>query len=217
MVQETIEQTHQSSRNHLLKLEHALNEQSKIIYSMRDRIMDMETNQMFTILLEYIENYIRKLVAKYYPEYIDVPNSKAFIEELSLVYLSLDWNEIELQELNRFEVEEKALAAFTEMEPMILALQEDTEWGSRLRAFMLKQIDTNWMSHLDEMNRVKEGIGLSGYGQQDPYMLFEKEALEQFEQLLVQIESGISIHFMEYVKSQRDEEEVELDEKEEEK
>ena len=215
MVQETIEQTHQSSRNHLLKLEHALNEQSKIIYSMRDRILDMETDQMFTILLEYIENYIRKLVAKYYPEYIDEPNSKDFIEELSLVFLSLDWQEADLQGLNRSDVEAKALTAFTEMEPMMLSLQEDVEWGSRLRAFMLKQIDTNWMSHLDEMNRVKEGIGLSGYGQQDPYMLFEKEALEQFEQLIVQIESGISIHFMEYVKSQRDEEEEEkeLDEK----
>lgn len=212
MVQETIEQTHQSSRNHLLKLEHALNEQSKIIYSMRDRILDMETDQMFTILLEYIENYIRKLVAKYYPEYMEEPNSKAFIEELSLVYLSLDWKEDDLQGLNRSEVEAKALTAFNEMEPMLLTLQEDAEWGSRLRAFMLKQIDTNWMSHLDEMNRVKEGIGLSGYGQQDPYMLFEKEALVQFEQLIGQIESGISVHFMEYVKSQRDQEE-ELDEK----
>ncbi|MGE7660272.1 accessory Sec system translocase SecA2 [Peribacillus sp. NPDC097197] len=212
MVQETIEQTHQSSRNHLLKLEHALNEQSKIIYSMRDRILDMETDQMFTILLEYIENYIRKLVAKYYPEYMEEPNSKAFIEELSLVYLSLDWKEDDLQSLNRSEVEAKALTAFNEMEPMLLTLQEDAEWGSRLRAFMLKQIDTNWMSHLDEMNRVKEGIGLSGYGQQDPYMLFEKEALVQFEQLIGQIESGISVHFMEYVKSQRDQEE-ELDEK----
>ncbi|MGE7121280.1 accessory Sec system translocase SecA2 [Peribacillus sp. NPDC046944] len=212
MVQETIEQTHQSSRNHLLKLEHALNEQSKIIYSMRDRILDMETDQMFTILLEYIESYIRKRVTKYYPEYMEEPNSKAFIEELSLVYLSLDWKEDDLQGLNRSEVEAKALTAFNEMEPMLLTLQEDAEWGSRLRAFMLKQIDTNWMSHLDEMNRVKEGIGLSGYGQQDPYMLFEKEALVQFEQLIGQIESGISVHFMEYVKSQRDQEE-ELDEK----
>ncbi|MGE7778638.1 accessory Sec system translocase SecA2 [Peribacillus sp. NPDC097264] len=211
MVQETIEQTHQSSRNHLLKLEHALNEQSKIIYSMRDRILDMETDQMFTILLEYIESYIRKRVAKYYPEYMEEPNSKAFIEELSLVYLSLDWKEDDLQGLTRSEVEAKALSAFKEMETMLLTLQEDAEWGSRLRAYMLKQIDTNWMSHLDEMNRVKEGIGLSGYGQQDPYMLFEKEALIQFEQLISQIESGISVHFMEYVKSQRDQEE--LDEK----
>ncbi|MFJ7831456.1 accessory Sec system translocase SecA2 [Peribacillus sp. NPDC097284] len=211
MVQETIEQTHQSSRNHLLKLEHALNEQSKIIYSMRDRILDMETDQMFTILLEYIESYIRKRVTKYYPEYMEEPNSKAFIEELSLVYLSLDWKEDDLQGLTRSEVEANALSAFKEMEPMLLTLQEDAEWGSRLRAFMLKQIDTNWMSHLDEMNRVKEGIGLSGYGQQDPYMLFEKEALIQFEQLIGQIESGISVHFMEYVKSQRDQEE--LDEK----
>lgn len=209
MVQETIEQIHQSSRTHLLKLEHPLNEQSQIIYSMRDRILDMQPDQMFTILQEYIQNYIRQLVAKYYPEDIEEPKVTAFIEELSLVYLVLDWQENDLQNLSGIEVEAKALAALTEMEPMLLTLQEDAEWGSQLRAFMLQQIDTNWMSHLDEMNRVKEGIGLSGYGQQDPYMLFGQEALSQFNDLLSKIQSEISIHFMEYVKSTQDEEEME--------
>lgn len=209
MVQETIEQIHQSSRTHLLRLEHPLNEQSQIIYSMRDRILDMQPDQMFTILQEYIQNYIRQLVAKYYPEDIEEPNVTAFIEELSLVYLVLDWQENDLQNLSGLEVEAKALAALTEMEPMLLTLQEDAEWGSQLRAFMLQQIDTNWMSHLDEMNRVKEGIGLSGYGQQDPYMLFGQEALSQFNNLLSKIQSEISIHFMEYVKSTQDEEEME--------
>jgi preprotein translocase subunit SecA len=66
---------------------------------------------------------------------------------------------------------------------------------------MLQHIDTNWMNHLDEMNSMKEGIGLSGYGQQDPYTLFEKVALSQFNLLLSKIESEISIRFMEYMKS----------------
>ena len=59
-VQETIEYMHQAARNHLLKLENPLNEQSKIIYTMRDRLLDIETEEMFPILLEYIEKYIRQ-------------------------------------------------------------------------------------------------------------------------------------------------------------
>jgi preprotein translocase subunit SecA len=71
---------------------------------------------------------------------------------------------------------------------------------------MLQHIDTNWMNHLDQMNSVKEGVGLSGYGQQDPYTLFEKTALSQFNLLLSKIESEISIRFMEYMKSNQEDE-----------
>ncbi|MFF5399172.1 accessory Sec system translocase SecA2 [Peribacillus butanolivorans] len=216
-VQETIQHMYQSSRNHLLKLEHALNEQSKIIYSMRDRILNLNPDQMFTIIFEYIEKYIRQLVLKYYPEYMEQPNLKAFIDELSLVFFALDWQEIDVRNLDGSKVKAKALAAFDEIKPMILTFQDNVDWVSQLRAFMLQQIDMNWISHLSEMNRVKEGIGLNAYGQQDPYMLFEKEALDQFKQLLVEIESGISTNFMEFYKNQLDDEEEELDEKEDEK
>ena len=101
-VQETIEYMHQAARNHLLKLENPLNEQSKIIYTMRDRLLDLETEEMFPILLEYIEKYIRQLVSAYFPE--EVPeegqerNLEQFIKELSLIFTSLDWQEEDLAE-----------------------------------------------------------------------------------------------------------------------
>jgi preprotein translocase subunit SecA len=93
------------------------------------------------------------------------------------------------------------LEALSELESRLVIFQDDAEWGNQLRAFMLQHIDTNWMNHLDEMNSMKEGIGLSGYGQQDPYTLFEKAALSQFNLLLSKIEAEISIRFMEYMKS----------------
>ncbi|MFR0657302.1 hypothetical protein SB719_22415, partial [Pantoea sp. SIMBA_079] len=74
----------------------------------------------------------------------------------------------------------KALDALGELEAILEIFQADAEWQNQLRVFMLQHIDTNWMNHLNEMNSVKEGMGLIGYGQQDPYMLFEKEALSQF-------------------------------------
>ncbi|MFJ8257619.1 accessory Sec system translocase SecA2 [Peribacillus asahii] len=209
-VQETIEYMHQSARNHLLKLESPLNEQSKIIYSMRDRILDLETEEMFSILLEYMEKYIHRLVAVYYPEEEVLEDGverspEAFIRELSLVFLSLDWQEEELIDVERAQVEERAMAAFEELKSYILTLQENEELGQQLRGFMLEQIDTHWMSHLDRLSNIKEGISLSGYGQQDPYQIFDKEALNEFNMLLNEIESGISIHFMDHVKEELEE------------
>lgn len=201
-VQETIEYMHQAARNHLLKLENPLNEQSKIIYMMRDRILDLETKEMYSVLLEYIEKYIRQLVSVYFSEGSEENQGHhlgEFINELSMVFGSLNWQEEDLIDATRATVEERALAEFEELQALILNLQENEELGYQLRSFMLQQIDINWMSHLDNMVNIKEGIGLSGYGQQDPYQLFEKEALVEFTRLINEIESGISIHFMEYV------------------
>ncbi|MBO0997871.1 preprotein translocase subunit SecA [Bacillus sp. SD075] len=202
-VQETVEQTNQSSRYHLLKLEHALNEQSKIIYVMRDRILDMEPGRMSTILLEYIEKYMTRLTEKYSPEHIVEPDFLTVNEELSLVFLSLGWQASDLQDIDG-QVVGKVLDALGELESKRMIFQDDVEWGNQLRAFMLQQIDANWMKHLGHMNNVKEGIGLSAYGQQDPYTLFEKAALSQFNLLLRKIESEISIRFMEYMKSSQE-------------
>ncbi|WP_350494638.1 hypothetical protein [Peribacillus frigoritolerans] len=200
MVQETVEQMHQSSRYHLLKLEHALNEQSKIIYAMRDRILDMEPERMSAILLDYIVKYITRLTVKYDREHIAEPDSSALIEELTFVLLSLGWQESDLKDIEG-QIEGRVLEALAEWESRLVIFQDDAEWGNQLRAFMLQHIDTNWMNHLDEMNSLKEGIGLSEYGQQDPYTLFEKAALSQFNLLLSKIEAEISIRFMEYMKS----------------
>ncbi|MFJ7752858.1 preprotein translocase subunit SecA [Peribacillus muralis] len=212
-VQETIEQQHQSSRNHLFKLEHALNEQSEIIYAMRDRILDCETERLHAILLEYIEKYIRRLTLKYNPENTDASGPSSLIEELSFILPSLDWQESDLRNGDVQLVEAKAMGALAELKPVLDIYQDDPDWEDQVRAFILHHIDSNWMNHLDEMNGVKEGIGLSGYGQQDPYMLFEREALSRFNLLLNKIESEISIHFLEFIKSnQEDDGAMESDE-----
>ena len=218
-VQATIEYMHQAARNHLLKLENPLNEQSRIIYAMRDRLLDLEEAEMFPILLEYIEKYVRQLVYAYFPEVIDYEvdqnrNLDAFIKELSQVFESLDVQEDDLLALDRATVEERVLAEFEKFQADILGLQENVELGQQLRSFMLQQIDMQWMEHLDRLSNIKEGINLSGYGQQDPYQLFEKEALAEFNLLIKDIETGISVNFMEYIMDEQEEEMEEFDEDE---
>ncbi|WP_285767878.1 preprotein translocase subunit SecA [Peribacillus sp. SI8-4] len=196
-VQETVEQQHQSSRSHLFKLELALDEQSKIIYAMRDRILDSETERLHAILLEGIENYIRRLTADDHPG--------ALMENLVLIFHSADWPVGEIGDQDVQLIEAMATEALAELKSKLESFREDKGWGIQLRAFLLHHIDVNWMNHLNEMNGVKEGIGLSGYGQQDPYMLYEKEALSQFNMMLSEMESEISIHFLEFMKSNLEE------------
>lgn len=206
MVQRTIEYMHESARSHLLKLENPLNEQSKIIYSMRDQILELETEEIFSTIFKYIEKYVRQLVYKYFPEEVSEEeinsNLGEFIEELSLVFISLNWKEEDLIKATRTMVEENVLKELEALKTDCLPLFENEVLCQQMRRLILQQIDSNWMDHLDNLSNVKDGIGLSGYGQQDPYLLFEKEALIEFHTLLNEIEYGISINVMDYIKDE---------------
>ena len=202
-VQETVEYLHQAAREHLLKLETPLNEQSKIIYSMRDRIIDLDDEKLFHEFYEYMENYINRLVEVYFGEENEDlfdRNPASFLKELSLVLPSLDWSIEDIKNITEQQVKMDALAKLEEQKNVFESFQDTPILSIQLKRLMLQQIDTNWMSHLHRMTNIREGIGLSGYGQQDPYQIFEKEALSEFTALINEIESGVSINFMELVK-----------------
>jgi len=55
------------------------------------------------------------------------------------------------------------------------------------RSWLLRIIDTNWMQHLQEMDYLRDSVGLRAYGQLDPLLQYQKEAFEYFESLLTHI------------------------------
>lgn len=203
-VQETVEHAHHSSRSHLLKLDNALDSQGKVIYSMRDRVLAATPGESFTELVGYIENYITQVINKYCLEEVDPDdwNLAGLTEELNFVFLNQNIAQDQLEDLNKDRIREKIMAEFQTLKNQILSLQEEEDLGNQLKRFMLQIIDSNWIQHLDIMTQVKDGIHLRGYGQEDPYRIFEREALEEFNQLLFEIESNISLRFIEYLKSQ---------------
>ncbi|WP_075982983.1 accessory Sec system translocase SecA2 [Bacillus massilinigeriensis] len=215
-VQETVENMHYSSRSHLLKLDNVTDQQSKVIYSMRDRILEITPDEMFAELIEYLDNYVKAVVGKNYPEGSEVIHPKALLEELSLVFLNFDWKYEDIVDLDRLEIEDKVMAEYENLKSQIISLQDDENLRRQLKNFMLHQIDTNWIQHLEFMGSMRDGMHLKSYGQEDPYRLYEKDALEMFHELLFTIQAGISIRFMEYVKSQFEMDNRREDEEEEE-
>ena len=59
------------------------------------------------------------------------------------------------------------------------------------RSFILRSIDMLWVEHLDQMTRLREGIGLRGYGQKDPLIEYKKEAYQMFTELLDNIQKNV--------------------------
>ena len=204
IVQETVESLHQGARSHLLKLENPLYEQSKIIYAKRDDILEQTDNKVLDIYNEFLENYISNIIENYYENLsllVTVEERKnIFVERLSLVFLSLEIGNKELN-MNKKDLLDLIKMELEQQKKFIQTISNDFILNHHLKGLMLQTIDTNWINHLDNMTNIKEGIGLSGYGQQDPYQLFEKEALDGFTSLMREIESNISINFIQSLKA----------------
>ncbi|WML46116.1 accessory Sec system translocase SecA2 [Neobacillus sp. PS3-40] len=203
-VQKLVESAHHSARSNLLKLENVLDRQSKIIYSMRDRILGSNLEEMFPEVAGYIKKYIQQIIVKYCD--VNKPsgdwNLHGLLEELNFAFIELPITFEDLEDRTSEEINELILEEYTKLEQQILSLKEDENLGRRLKSLMLQIIDSNWIQHLDVMTLIKDGIHLHSYGQEDPNRVFESDALAEFNQLLFDIESGVSIRFIEYIKSQ---------------
>jgi len=77
---------------------------------------------------------------------------------------------------------------------------EPTMLPNITRAVMLHSIDTLWIDHLDAMSQLRQGIGLRGYGQQDPLVEYKKESYFMFQHLLTSIDHEIVYFFFKQAK-----------------
>ena len=158
------------------------------------------------MVLNYLKNYIDKTIDKHCPEEaMEIEwNLEGLAADLNLIFINSDFTFKSFYEQSRKEIAQLISVEYDKLDSQITTLKSDEELGRQLKRFMLQLIDSNWNKHLDILANKRDGIGLRGYGQEDPYRLFEMEALDDFNLLMENIESAISIRFMEYVKTQYD-------------
>lgn len=201
-VQETVEDMFYSGRMYILKLDNVLDQHRKIIYSMRNRILRLTPTEMYEELLNYMKDYIERIIEFHCSKETEEWNYKELIKELSRVFIQFDWTPESLEDLSFTQIKEKALEEYEQLKELILGMQDDENLGKQLKSFMLQQIDMNWIRHLDGMNDLRDGINFTSYAQEDPFRIYEKAALDAFNHVMYEIHSGITLRFMEYVKNQ---------------
>jgi preprotein translocase subunit SecA len=187
--QKQVEAQNFSIRKHLLEYDDVMNKQRETIYRQRREILEGKD------LHEYYFNLIDSLVEWYLDQFAnknkhpDEWDREALRQAIfsqfgyDLNQLNLDWEAITYDEL-----EEKLIGKLKE-----IYTQKEEQLGSeRMREFerliLLQVIDSRWKDHLLEMDYLKEGIGLRGYGQRDPLIEYKKESYEMFQQMLDRIE-----------------------------
>jgi len=168
-------------RKHLLDYDDVMNKQREVIYSQRRQILagvDMRKE-----LYGFIDDIAAELVDTYTDE--KGPSEEwdwEALEERLLGHFSvrLDIPREERKDLDRDALEKKIAAAATHAYENQTALFGDDEMARVERFIVLQTLDNLWKDHLLNMDHLREGIGLRGYGQKDPLQEYRREGYDMF-------------------------------------
>ena len=180
--QKKIESNNFGIRKNLLEYDQVMNEQREIIYAERRRVLDGESmrDTVYNMITECVEHIVDRLV----PEDMDSAEWDVAALDVALhdviPQLVLPTGE-ELSGMQKKQLghmlKEQAVKAYEAKEAEFPEAEHIRELE---RVVLLKVIDAKWMDHIDDMDQLRQGIGLQAYGQRDPLVEYKMMGYDMF-------------------------------------
>lgn len=182
--QKRVEARHFDARKTVLEYDDVMNQQREIIYKQRRQVLEDEhVEESIQSMIDFIVDALVDEAAgnEPFPEAWNLEHLQQRIQEVFNLQHALDTSKF--ADMDGTEVrtllKEKAAVRYEEKmeqigEPLFRQLE---------RTILLKNVDTNWMDHLDAMDQMRAGIGLRAYGQHKPLDEYKNEAFEMFRTL----------------------------------
>jgi len=186
--QKKVEGNNFDIRKSLLQYDNVMNQQREIIYKQRAQVLEGEN------LKEQVEEMISSVIVSLVDSHIsgieenlssDLESLVTYLHEIYLPKGAITSEE--LSGLTKDEISEKLLAMANE-----IYKEKEDEFGSEQmreieRVLLLRVVDSKWMDHIDNMDHLKQGIGLRAYKQQDPAQAYQFEGSDMFEEMIYNI------------------------------
>ncbi len=178
-VQRICEGSNYAVREYNLKLDNVINEQRSVIYSLRDKTL--EGDDSLSVIEPMVSSCIDYAMNDYCPEEL-LPEEwdvQALAEEVNAL---LGEKAVSFTHTvhDRDEIDQAVKPAIEHYVEKLTLYKEDEAFQRSLKPLLLNAIDVEWIKHLEAMERLKEGIGLRGYSQEDPMRQYQREGLELF-------------------------------------
>ena len=184
-----IETNNYGIRENLLKYDEVMNEQREVIYEERRRVLDGES--MRNVIIKMISDIAENAVDLSIPD--DQQTSDWDLKELNSLLLPVipiapvvlgeEDAKLTKNEL-KHRLKEEAIKLYEAKEAEFPEAEQIREIE---RVVLLKVIDNKWMSHIDDMDQLRQGIGLQAYGQRDPLVEYKMSGYEMFDAMTAAI------------------------------
>ena len=187
--QEKIEFNNFGIRKNLLDYDQVNNEQREIIYAERRQVLDGEN--MRDAIYKMITDIVDSTVDMCFSD--DVDSEEWDLDEFNTALLpiipikALTKEDVKGKKKDeiKHEIKEKAVKLYEAKEAEFPEAEQLRELE---RVVLLKCIDSKWMDHIDDMEILRQGIGLVGYGQRDPVVEYKMSAYEMFNNMISAIQ-----------------------------
>ena len=187
--QKKIESNNYAIRKNLLEYDQVNNEQREIIYAERKRVLNGESmrDSIYKMITDIVESSVDTVIG-------EESNSDNWnLAELNEILLPT----VPLKKINRGRIENLTKSGIKQQlkeEAVKLYEAKEAEFPEPEtireieRVILLKVIDRKWMDHIDDMDQLRQGIGLQAYGQRDPKLEYKLEGYEMFDDMTRNIE-----------------------------
>ena len=199
--QQKIEANNYGIRKNLLEYDQVMNDQREIIYKERLRVLNGESmrDAIFKMITDRVESCVDTCISS------EIPKDEWDLNELNQLLLPIIplepiteetiadiRNNKELKHL----LKEKAVKLYEAKET---EFPEPEQFRELERVVLLKVIDRKWMDHIDDMDQLRQGIGLQAYGQRDPLVEYKMAGFDMFDEMTANIQED-TIRLLYHVK-----------------
>ena len=199
--QKKIEGNNFGIRKNLLEYDQVMNDQREIIYKERRRVLDGENmrDAIFKMITDRVENCVDTCISS------DIPKEEWDLNELNQLILSMipmqavtpeDVDSVKNNKELKHLLKERAVKLYEAKET---EFPEPEQFRELERVVLLKVIDRKWMDHIDDMDQLRQGIGLQSYGQRDPLVEYKMAGFDMFDEMTASIQED-TIRLLYHVK-----------------
>jgi preprotein translocase subunit SecA len=186
-------------RKNVLKYDDVMNEQRKVVYGERQRLLDGDMEEVEELAQVYLSDTIEGLVDEHcppgvYPEEWDLDGLAARLEQVydhGYDFAAIDLETISREQLTE-ELFEDALESYERREEEVGGTDVMRELERRV---ILTVVDRKWREHLYEMDALRDGIGLRAVGQRDPLTEYQREAYDSFVEMMGGVKEEATTYF----------------------
>ena len=188
--QQAVEAQNFEARKHLLEYDDVMNKQREAVYGLRRQLLE-GVEQKELILEDYVSGILSDVMdqfcgAKTHPDNWDIKGLKDSIFTRFGVDILAEG--IKPESLSRQELGDAIFAKLKERYDAKEKLIGPDAMRYHERMIMLSVLDSQWKDHLRDMDHLKEGIGLRGYGQHDPLVEYKRESFDMFEAMMTRFQ-----------------------------
>ena len=196
--QKRVEGNNYDARKNTLQYDDVMREQREVIYKERMEIINSEHDLMESVIIPMIQRTLRRIIDLYTQGSKKDWNYEAILKFTYSNLINKDkLSMAKLKKLTSNEIYNLLMSYVDEnYKKKKKQLSNPEQMLEFEKIIILRVVDENWTDHIDAMDQLRQSIGLRGYGQMNPLIEYQEEGFQMFEEMIADIDFGVTRLFM---------------------